>query len=381
MTRRIDEAKIRRVQTTVNETPEETRTLNGNGHEPPAESFDWASLFDVDTDPPPPREWVIPDWLPRGQVAGLFGTGGSGKSLLCQQIAVAVANGLPIFGQDCVQGPVVGIFSEDDNDELRRRHRSIIRSFGRSSEYSSDGLYLEGRSGKANALVTFGADRLPVTLSLFERLRVHCAEVRPALIIIDNIAQCFIGDELKRCETTAFCNLLTGLAEAGNSAIVLIGHTAKAQGSEYSGSSAWEAAMRTRLWLKRRETDGLLDLKRQKANYAGLGDVTLEYREGALVEVDSTGPEVDSEALAGAKELLRQALHTYTTRLTATSHVSTARTYLPTMAMRDGMLGDIDKRLAVRALNALIDSGEFMPQEDLGWRTHTRHPAKGLKAK
>src|SRR5690606_12411240 len=153
-------------------------------------------------------------------------------------------------------------------------------------------------------------------------------------------------------------------------------HVAKSIGSEYSGSTAWEAAVRTRLWLERRE-DGLIELHKAKANYAARGSVLFGYRHGALVEIDEARR--DESAAAGAAEsAVLEALATLTARQVATSQVPTATTYLPRLAEREKLLGTTTKSNASRALSALIDRGEILVGRPLGWKKADRHQAIGL---
>ena len=42
---------------------------------------------------PPPRKWLIKEWLPAGRVVMLSGTGGAGKSRLALQLAAGIASG------------------------------------------------------------------------------------------------------------------------------------------------------------------------------------------------------------------------------------------------------------------------------------------------
>ena len=42
---------------------------------------------------PPPRRWIVRDWIPYGGVTGLYGDGGIGKTLLAQQLQSGTALG------------------------------------------------------------------------------------------------------------------------------------------------------------------------------------------------------------------------------------------------------------------------------------------------
>jgi hypothetical protein len=340
---------------------------------PTLEEPAYADFATLDSDPPPARRWIVPDWIPAGSVTALFGAGGIGKSLLAQQLATAVRNGVSMLSVAIpAGGPVLGYFTEDDNDELRRRQRAILRSMGRSAAYSVDGLHLQGRAGLDNALLAFDHDRLPMPTAFRALVERECERIRPALLILDNVAQMFAGVENDRFQVTAFCNTLTGIAGRYDLAVLLLGHPAKVDGSEFSGSTAWDAAVRSRLFLDRR-ADGTLELRRAKSNYAGLGSVLLEYVDGALVEVSTHA------AASQAEPIVLAALATLTGRKIATSNVPTARTYLPRMMQREGLLAGVNVEQAAAALRNLVDSGALEAQAPLGWNKPDRHPAVGLR--
>ena len=55
---------------------------------------------------PPPRRWIVPEWVPAGVVTGLYGDGGLGKSLLAQQLQTAMAIGEPWLALPVESGPL-----------------------------------------------------------------------------------------------------------------------------------------------------------------------------------------------------------------------------------------------------------------------------------
>ena len=77
---------------------------------------------------PPPRSWVVQDWIPRRAVTLMVGRGGVGKSLLAQQIGTSIAGAKDWLGPVPRAGQVVGLFCEDDHDELWRRQVDICRA-------------------------------------------------------------------------------------------------------------------------------------------------------------------------------------------------------------------------------------------------------------
>jgi hypothetical protein len=340
----------------------------------------WASLADIETNPPPLRRWVADQWIAPGTLSTLSGTGGIGKSLLAQQLDTCVAAGVEFFGAAVAGGPVVAWMGEDDNDEVRRRQRQICRALGVAPADLAERLYIEGRAGRDNLLMVTSPSGEMVETPLFGVLRETVADLRPALVTLDNAAQMFAGNENVRSLVTQFCNKLTGLAVEFDCGVLLLGHTAKAEGSEYSGSTAWEAAVRTRLWLERK-SDGTTELRRRKANYASTTDdatLRMSWRAGAFVLDDGTD-DTHPLAIADARGALLSALDTLTARRTATSHVANARNYLPRVARDEGLLDGVALEVARRAVATMLDDGTLIPSVELGWKKPDRHPAIGLR--
>jgi hypothetical protein len=335
----------------------------------------YVCLANLEADPPPPRRWVVEDWIPRGHVTALMGRGGTGKSLLLQQLGTHVALCEALFGVAVSAGPVLSWFCEDDPDELRRRQAKLFDALCRMSIDSSRGLFFEGRAGIESTLLYFDRDRKPLYTPALDLLRSEVERVRPVLVGLDNAAQLFGGVENDRQQVTAFANLLTGLARRYDCGVLLLGHTAKAADSEFSGSTAWDAAVRSRLWLDRNE-DGTLTLHRRKANYSATDSITLEWQAGAFVPVSRD--RADSDAARVAEAAVLAALDTLTARQVATSHNPTATTFLPRLMKREDLLGSASYDAARRALAALLDRDEIVPNARLGWRKSDRHDALGL---
>ena len=93
------------------------------------------------------------------------------------------------------------------------------------------------------------------------------------LVILDNVAHLFAGNENDRVHVTAFVNALYALCNEHGCAIVLVAHPNKA-GDDYSGSTAWLNAVRSHIVIRRPE--GAIDpdereLVSPKANYARAG--------------------------------------------------------------------------------------------------------------
>lgn len=344
----------------------------------PSDDLAFVDFGSLDHTTPAPRDEVVPGWLPRGTVIYLGGAGGHGKTTAAQQLAFCVASGDSFLGLPIVQGRTLGIFGEDDSEELLRRGARILAAQFLSPGQVRPWVHLDGRAGKDNLLMTFNARRVGRPTALFKRIKEECAAFCPILVILDNAAQLFGGEENDRGQVTQFVNMLTGLAREFNCAVLLLGHPAKATGSEYSGSTAWENAVRTRLFLEQCD-DGTLALRKSKSNYSPLEEIKIEYRSppGAFFRVPAGGSETP-QAVETAKSALLEALRVLTGREQSASHVTTARNYLPKLMEAEDLLGDIPIAVARRALSALLDSKAVLPNQALPWKTADRHQATGL---
>ncbi|MGH1457211.1 MAG: AAA family ATPase [Alphaproteobacteria bacterium] len=339
------------------------------------EDISFVDFSSLATTQPPPRQWIVPEWLPRGTLTLLAGAGGVGKSLLAQQLATCVANGFNWMGLETTQGNVLGFFCEDDNDELLRRAHNIFFTGLYDAEKASERLYLDARAGKYNTLATFGSDRQIQPTALLDQIHEQCQKIKPVLLILDNVAQMYAGAEIDRVQVTAFCNALTEIALKYNCAVLLLAHPAKAEGSEFSGSTAWEAAVRTRLFLKRNDDD-TLTIKKAKANYSALDDINIRYQDGAFT-LHLPGDELP-ETLQEAEALIIQAIETYTNRENTCSHTPTARNYIVRQMKSDNLLGEFTVKKIERALNNLLDKKKLIPNSKLPWKNASRHVAQGL---
>jgi hypothetical protein len=78
----------------------------------------------------PERQWVVQDWMPVGYTTALYGDGGTGKTLLAQQLMTSCATGRPWLGLAAKRCKVFALFCEDDENELHRRQDAINQQYG-----------------------------------------------------------------------------------------------------------------------------------------------------------------------------------------------------------------------------------------------------------
>jgi RecA-family ATPase len=269
------------------------------GYEPPADDSTPILVSDF-TGKPPEREWIVPDWLPKGVVSSLSGDGGVGKTLIAQQLLYASGCGGKWLGLDIPKLKGLGVFCEDDEDELHRRHIDIKSDLGYAVGNPFDHTWVWPRVGSDNLLVTFDRENRPLMSPFFAQIMRHVMERRIELLILDTVADLFGGNEIIRAQVNYFIKSACGsfIAEAKKAgftlSVLLLSHPSQAgrnSGSGESGSTAWNNAVRARLYLTRPE-DGLPEqrvLTRKKSNYSASGDdvkLDLVWQDGVLKPVD-----------------------------------------------------------------------------------------------
>lgn len=274
--------------------PEATKERPSTREPALATPLDWPALAGQE---PPHRRWALEGWVGYGHTTLLVGAGGIGKTLIAQQIGSALALQKP-FIEPTKRARVLMWACEDDHDELWRRQCAISRYFRVGIEEFEDFILIP-RHGQDNALCVsnFGA---PAVTPLIQTLTEQANDFNAEVVILDNVAQLYGAGENDRHAVTWFLNNLSGAL--GNRAILLLAHPSRSQGSEFSGSGAWENVARTRLYLGSKLPDEKPDpdqevnqderyLCRRKANYSNKDWRRFTYQNGVLVpdEIDLKG--------------------------------------------------------------------------------------------
>jgi hypothetical protein len=329
----------------------------------------------------PPRRFVAKGWIPYGCVTSLYGQGGIGKSMAAQLLATAVVTGRYWLGIETVRCRVLALFCEDDEQELWRRQQRINGALGVEMSDLVD-FMPDARTGQENVLAV-GRDVLQTT-ELFDHLTAAIAELKPGLVILDNIAQMFAGSENDRGHVTQFVNFLARLARDGDCAVVLLGHVAKVEGSSYSGSTAWDAAVRSRLLLAHEgeRDDRRLMLSHPKSNYSQNDSIEVEWRDGMLHAVNQSDDTPSGKLERGlrngqADQAFLDALDALRERGIATSESKQASTFAPKVIDKHELLRGFTTRDMAGAMQRLFNEGRIAAGMVVCKGTN-RHPKHGL---
>lgn len=307
-----------------------------DGPEPlfPLES---ASIATMLATAPKAREYIIEPLLPRGVTGALVAPGGTGKSFMLMQLAVAVASGSPLLGY-AVPEPagVLMLAAEDDRDEIHRRMTAIVGSF-HDREASAEeletlnrlaaNLYIQPRVGDENRLTMRGPDGNVILSPLVDRIIATARQIKNLkLIVLDPVSRFRSGDENSSEDATRLVEACERIRKETGATVLLAHHTRKGAAGlqdDIRGASAFVDGLRWAATLHRLNADDakefgmdkdeaakLLRFQLVKANYVAPQEaVYLERGEGGkLIQTEAPTPARESKHQAKAEERYRDVL-------------------------------------------------------------------------
>jgi RecA-family ATPase len=340
------------------------------------------------SEPPPPREYAVPDRIPLRQVTLFSGEGGIGKSMLTLQLLASTVLAQPWLGVEPLPGPAIYLGAEDEQDEIHRRLDDIAEHYGVSrSELTDNGLHASSYAGKVMTLARFNSDGYIEPTPLYYGLLVLAHEIRPTIIVLDTLSDIFDGDENNRAQVSAFVPLLRQLAMTANCAVIVNYHPSQAginNGSGTSGSTAWHGKVRGRMFLRAASKDegggradpDLLVLEFMKNQYgARAPNVLLRRSENGLLVPELPGGSLDPQV---AEQNAEQVFLTLLDRFTSQGrNVSDKRgtTYAPACFAkeREATSQRLSKAALSDAMLRLFDRGTI--------RVATEGPTSRLRSR
>lgn len=249
--------------------------------------------------PAPQRRWLLHNTLPLGKVGMLVAPGGTGKSFLMIQLAVAVATNTRLADRWQVDSPGSSLIlcAEEDDDDLHHRLRDVLAATTAHTPatqqliekhvHIKSMLIIDNLMTRANArgeiVMTDYVDRLALAANQIPDLK---------LIIIDPASRFRGGNENAAQDTTRFAEALERLRTATGATVLLVHHTNKGsmnadevnQGAS-RGSSALTDAVRWQMSLSKPTT--------KHATAAGISTHNLHQYVLATITKNNSAPPQD----------------------------------------------------------------------------------------
>lgn len=368
----------------VIEYADEPGARSGEKQVTPCPPIDWSAL----TGDPPPRVWWIQDWLGPSPML-VAGAGGAGKTRLMQMVGTSLATGRRYLETSVQPLRVLLWLCEDNQDEAWRQQVAINAHF-RLDMSDLKLLYIVPRQGHDNTLMQVVHGN-PYFTSLLAELRQQVNDLRIDVLVLDNLAQVFGGNESDRHHATHFVNGIAGLVQDRPFAPVLLGHIARTQGSEFSGSAAWENAVRMRWYLGAKLPDQIPDkddepvdpdtvyLARRKANYTSKDWRRLRFHNGVLIpdEPEEAGRRFDQTYRDdNAEQILLSAFDQLKGMGIVPSDARNSSDYLPKQIIAKRIAQAHTKQELEQAMNRLMKAGRL--RRDVVGKYSNRQPRYGL---
>jgi archaellum biogenesis ATPase FlaH len=353
----------------------------------PRPLLDWRSL---ESQPLPERDWIIDHWLSAGHPALLAGAPGTGKTMVSQAIASCIALRREYLGWPAKERRVLMWAAEDDAHELHRRQAAIAKWLNVPLGDFADRFTLLSYDREEVELAGLIDQRLTESPKLKE-LREQIGDYRADVVLLDSIARIYGGNENDRHQVAQFMSMLSRAGDPTKAAVVIIGHPGKALGSEYSGSTAWEGAVRARWFLGRalpdakpdqdddpEDDDGVRYLCRRKANYSDRDWRRLTFRDGVMV------PDVRLEAAAAqsrigeeyACDVVTRAVRKLAEMGETGVGSSNSPKYLPRLAREFKLLDRLSEKQFSSTMRTMRTDGRLV-QKQVGTYSN-RTPRQGL---
>jgi hypothetical protein len=337
--------------------------------DPPNPYLDWGEL---QNQTPPARKWAIPGWIGMGHATLLVGPGATGKTLLIQQIISCLCLGRSFIG-DAPEQPMNCLMwaCEDEHDELWRRQIAIAKWLKVDLDEFQGRLHIEPRFGKENTIFGPNEEHKTGWSARLTDISDQAKATNSQIVVLDNVGQIFGGNENSRYDVTRFINGLCGALRG--KAVILIAHPAKNEGSQYSGSTAWENCVRTRLYLgpqmpdKPQDEDDEQDstvryFAKRKTNYSEKDWRVLRFAENLLLpdEINAQGGLIVHLVKQKAERVVLEAVQQFYNRQIRVVTGRSSPDYLVNKMTDAGITDSVRKQEIISALARLMIDGKIV---------------------
>jgi hypothetical protein len=188
---------------------------------------------------PPEVDWLFKDRIARGDVGLLIAVGGTGKTMLCQELAVSAACGRPLLQtfQPVKAMKVLFLAGEDNEIVLWTRMKRIVEAYA-ISDYQKANVVQNLRiyAGKSEPLLIC-VQGVPMRTARYRWLQEQVAEFEPDLLILDPKARFDGTEENVASHATAFVVAVEEIMKGRGTALITH-HIVKARAGELSSDAA-----------------------------------------------------------------------------------------------------------------------------------------------
>ncbi len=191
------------------------------------------SLEEIQTRPWP--EWHVLDILPRAEINMLYGESGVGKSALALDMTLAVAQGIPWFGHDTEQGPVIWLAAEAFGSMKPRTRAYAMHN---AIEWSTlTGLPF-------HVVEQFNLSNADLVASLVDAVK----DIKPSIVVVDTLAAATGGaNENSGEDMGAILDACRAIYHGTGGSVLLIHHSGKNAELGARGWSGIKAAVQAEL--------------------------------------------------------------------------------------------------------------------------------------
>lgn len=218
-----------------------------------------------------PPAWWLEDLIYERAVGCLYAPGGTGKSYVTLQMAVASALGEYFCGRPTTSGRTAIWSCEDDEGVLHSRLDRVVKARGKTMADLEDRILLFDRTEQDNTMLRLDKTFDVQPNRLWNDFLLTMERAEPSLIVIDGLWNIYDGPENNRGIAYKVVTRLKEIVQATGATVLVTAHpslSGMASGEGTSGSTAWNGAWRFRLLLDRPERNGIeRRLKSMKQNY------------------------------------------------------------------------------------------------------------------
>lgn len=199
-----------------------------------------------------PPQWLVPQWLAHPSLAVLYGEPGTGKSVLAQALALALATGKEWLGMEVVGTRTLYVVAEGVAGMGRRN--AAWRDFHGVSEQQCAGVMW-----------------LPEPVDLTDRtkaeeLAVLADQLGVGMVVIDTLARCMPGADENSTADMGLVVAHLDLIRGTNRLVLVVHHVGKDRTKGMRGSTALLGAADTTIELigRRGDKEMLIRVDKQK---------------------------------------------------------------------------------------------------------------------